>query len=96
MSIQDVTVLVEDTITDRLASVPGVADVQVFGDRDKIFRIDINQATLSSLGLNVGDISQALASMAFDTPAGSLSSNSQDLVVRATASLTTPEAFENV
>ena len=96
MSIQDVTVLVEDTIVDRLAAVPGVADVQVFGDRDKIFRIDINQATLASLGLNVGDISRALASMAFDTPAGSMSSNAQDLVVRATASLTTPEAFEAV
>jgi hydrophobic/amphiphilic exporter-1 (mainly G- bacteria), HAE1 family len=96
MSIQDMTVLVEDEIADALAAVPGVADVQIFGARDKIFRVDIDQARLSSLGLNVVDIRNALASMAFDTPAGSLTSTSQDLVVRATASLTTPEAFESI
>ena len=37
MSIQDMTVLVQDQIEDTLAAVPGVADVQVYGDRDKIF-----------------------------------------------------------
>ncbi|MCV0393926.1 MAG: efflux RND transporter permease subunit [Rhizobiaceae bacterium] len=96
MSIQDLTVLIEDKILDALAAIPGVADVQVFGDRDKIFRVDINQARLSSLGLTVGDIQTALASMSLDTPAGSLTSNTQDLIVRASANLTTPEAFEAV
>jgi HAE1 family hydrophobic/amphiphilic exporter-1 len=96
MSVQDMTVLVEDQIVDAFAAVPGVADVQVYGDRDKIFRIDINQAKLSSLGLTIADIRSALASMSFDTPAGSLTSNTQDLIVRATASVTTPDEFENL
>jgi HAE1 family hydrophobic/amphiphilic exporter-1 len=96
MSVQDLTVLVEDEVVDALAAVPGVADVQIFGDRDKIFRIDIDQARLSSLGLTVADIRAALGSIAFDTPAGSLTSNTQDLVVRATASVTTPAQFENL
>ena len=96
MTVQDMTLLVEDEIIDALASIDGVAEVQVFGDRDKIFRIDIDQARLASLGLTVGDISNALATVAFDTPAGSLTSNTQDLIVRATASVTTPEAFENI
>jgi len=96
MTIQDLTILVEDQVADALSAVPGVADVQIFGDRAKIFRVDINQSRLSSLGLTVADVRNALASVAFDTPAGSLTSNSQDLVVRATASVTTPEAFENL
>jgi HAE1 family hydrophobic/amphiphilic exporter-1 len=96
MSVQDMTVLVEDEIVDALAAVPGVADVQVYGDRDKIFRVDINQAQLASLGLTLGDVRNALASIAFDAPAGSLTSASQDLVVRATARVTTPEAFESL
>ena len=33
---------------------PGVADVQVYGDRDKIFRIDVDQNKLASLGFTVG------------------------------------------
>jgi HAE1 family hydrophobic/amphiphilic exporter-1 len=96
MNVQDMTVLVEDQVVDAFAAVPGVADVQVYGDRDKIFRIDINQAKLASLGLTIADIRNALASISFDTPAGSLTSNTQDLIVRATASVTTPEEFENL
>ncbi|APH73785.1 efflux RND transporter permease subunit [Aquibium oceanicum] len=96
ISVEDMTVLVEDEIVDTLSSVPGVADVQVYGDRQKIFRIDIDQNKMASLNLTVGDVSSALSSIAFDTPAGSLTSNSQDLIVRATASVNTPEAFENL
>ena len=51
MSVEDMTILVEDQIVDTLSPVPGVADVQVYGDREKIFRIDIDQAKLASLGL---------------------------------------------
>ena len=96
MSVQDMTVLVEDQIVDSLASVAGVADVQVFGGRDKIFRVDVDQARLASLGLTVADIRNAVSSISLDAPAGSLTSNTQDLVVRATATVTTPEEFHNL
>ncbi len=96
MSVEDISLVVEDQIVDALASVQGVADVQIFGSREKIFRIDVDQARLASLGLTVADIRNSLSSMALDTPAGSLTSNTQDLVVRATAAVTTPEEFENL
>lgn len=96
MSVEDMTVLVEDEISDVLSAVPGVADVQVYGDRQKIFRIDIDQAKMASLNLTVGDVASALSTMAFDTPAGSLTSQTQDLIVRASAAIDTPEAFESI
>ncbi|YBV95475.1 efflux RND transporter permease subunit [Phyllobacteriaceae bacterium JZ32] len=96
MSIQDMTVLVEDQIQDVLSAVPGVADVQIYGDRDKIFRIDIDQAKLASYGLTIADVSNALSNMALDAPAGSLKSNDQSIVVRASATITTPEGFEDI
>jgi HAE1 family hydrophobic/amphiphilic exporter-1 len=96
MSVEDMTIIVEDQILDALSAVPGVADVQVYGDREKIFRVDINQAKVASHGLTIADIANALATVAFDTPAGSLTTGSQDIVVRATASVTTPEAFESM
>ena len=83
MSVEDMTIIVEDEILDTLSAVPGVADVQVYGDRDKIFRVDINQAKVASLGLTIADIANALATVAFDTPAGSLTTGNQDIVVRA-------------
>ena len=96
MSIQDMTVLVEDQIEDELAAVPGVADVQVWGNREKIFRIDVDQSKLASQGFTVADLRSALASVAFDSPSGSITTNNQDLIVRTTADVTTPEEFENI
>ncbi|MCO5159321.1 MAG: efflux RND transporter permease subunit [Aquamicrobium sp.] len=96
MSVHDMTVLVEDQIIDTLASIDGVAEVQLYGDRDKIFRVDIDQSRLASLGLTVADVRNALDTVALDTPAGSLTSNNQDLIVRAAAPVTTPDQFEAI
>ncbi|MET0596263.1 MAG: efflux RND transporter permease subunit [Mesorhizobium sp.] len=96
MSVEDMTIVVEDQIEDELAAVPGVADVQVYGDREKIFRIDIDQRKLASLGYTVADLRNALASVAFETPAGSITTPNQDLIVRTTADVTTPEQFGDI
>ncbi|NWM64788.1 efflux RND transporter permease subunit, partial [Escherichia coli] len=47
LPVEDLTDLVENEVTDRLISVAGVADVQVYGGRDRIFRVDVNQLALS-------------------------------------------------
>ncbi|MBC2774827.1 efflux RND transporter permease subunit [Rhizobium sp. AQ_MP] len=96
LSMEDLTLLVENEISDRLAAVEGVADVQIYGDQEKVFRIDVNQAALASRGLSVADLATGLQNASLDVPAGSLESQTQDIVVRATANLTTVEDFENV
>jgi HAE1 family hydrophobic/amphiphilic exporter-1 len=96
MSVEEMTVIVEDQIEDALAAVPGVADVQVYGDRDKVFLIDVDQGKLASLGYTVADLRSALSSVAFDAPAGSITTTNQNLVVRTTADVNTPEAFANI
>ena len=96
LSMEDLTQLVDNEIVDRLAAVEGVADVELYGDQEKVFRVDVDQAALAGRGLTVGDVSKALESAALDVPAGSLESRTQDIVVRATANLTTPRDFENV
>ncbi|MEQ1944852.1 efflux RND transporter permease subunit [Mesorhizobium sp. VNQ89] len=96
LSVEDITILIEDQIVDTLSAVPGVADVQIYGDREKIFRIDIDQSKLASLGMTIADIRNALSSIALDTPAGALTTADQNIIVRATADVTTPEAFESL
>lgn len=96
LSMEDLTLLVENEISDRLAAVDGVADVQIYGDQEKVFRIDVNQAALASRGLSVADLASSLQNASLDVPAGSLESQTQDIVVRATANLTTVADFEDV
>lgn len=96
MPKDELTALVENTISERLAAVPGVADVQINGSQDKSFEIDVDQVKLASLGLTVGDIRNALSTIAFDSPAGSLNGTNQNIAIRAIAEVNTPEQFENI
>ncbi|OJU70014.1 MAG: multidrug transporter AcrB [Rhizobiales bacterium 63-7] len=96
LSMDDLTQLVDKQISDRLAAVDGVADVQLYGDQEKVFRVDIDQTALASRGLTVADLSTMLQTASMDVPAGSITSTTQDIVVRATANLTKPQDFENL
>ena len=96
LSLEDLTLLVENEISDRIASVEGVADVEIYGNQDKIFRIDVDQAKLASRGLTIASLATALGNMTFDVPAGSLTSQTQAIVVRATAEISTTQEFENL
>ncbi|MDB5552911.1 MAG: acrB/AcrD/AcrF family protein [Rhizobium sp.] len=96
MKAEDLTVYIEDVIENRLASVEGVADVQYFGDKQKSFRIDLDQAKLASRGMTVADIRTALSTAAFDVPAGTIESSSTNIVVRASSDITTPEEFQSL
>jgi hydrophobic/amphiphilic exporter-1 (mainly G- bacteria), HAE1 family len=93
-SPQDLTRIVRDQVEDRLISIPGVADLQVYGDREAIFRVDIDQLELASRGLTLADMARALGDVAFDVPAGDLEGSRQAINVRTTATVITPEAFE--
>ncbi len=93
-SAQDLTTIVEDMIEDRLLAADGVADLQLFGDREQVFQVDIDQLQLASRGLTLADLRDTLANVAFDAPAGSLSSDRQSILVRTTAAVTTSAQFE--
>ena len=91
---QQLTRLVEDEIADRLISIDGVADLQIYGDRLPIFRVDIDLMELASRGLTLADLRDVLADVAYDAPAGDLSGDRQSINVRTTAAVVSPEAFE--
>ncbi len=93
-SPQDLTELVQDLIEDRFLSADGVADLQIFGDREQVFRVDIDLMQVAARGLTLADLRNALRNVAFDAPAGALSSDRQSILVRTTASVTTSAQFE--
>ncbi len=95
-SVQDLTRLVEDLVEDRLISAPGVADLQIFGNREAIFRVDIDMLELAARGLNLADLRNTLRNVSLDVPAGALSGERQSIQVRTTANVATPEAFEQL
>jgi len=93
-SAEDLTRLVEELAETRLLAAPGVADLQIFGDRGLVFRVDVDLMQLAARGLTLADLRTALGDAAFDAPAGALSSDRQSLMVRTTAAIRSAAQIE--
>lgn len=91
LAVDELTRLIEDQIQPELTSVDGVADVTMFGDRERVMRVRVDPSRLASYGLAVDDVAEALETARADVPAGSFKSVDQEVRVRANASVETPE-----
>ncbi|MGB0694491.1 MAG: efflux RND transporter permease subunit [Rhodospirillaceae bacterium] len=96
LSVQDLTRLAEDDIAPNLASVPGVATVDLFGDREQVLRVLVDPLRLASYGLTIQDVAAVLEHAEFDVPAGSFKSDDQLLIVRADATVTEADEIERL
>ncbi len=96
VSIEEVTRKVENEFIPELTAVEGVADVVLFGKRERVLRVVVDPMRLASYRLSVSDVISLLKRAHFDIPAGSFKSSEQDVIVRANASVTRPDAVENL
>jgi hydrophobe/amphiphile efflux-1 (HAE1) family protein len=91
LAVDELSRVVEDRIEPELISVPGVADITLFGTRQRVMRVRIDPLRLASHNVSVDDIATLLRTARLDVPAGSLESSNQEVLVRANASVATPE-----
>src|SRR5690606_30618316 len=87
----ELTRTVEKDIVPELISIEGVADVPLFGQRQRFLRVIVDPLRMSSHGLSITDVANVLRRAALDVPVGSFRSSDQDLLVRADASAITEE-----
>jgi len=80
-------------LIDRLATVPGVAQVQIYGEQRYAMRIWLDAAALAARGLTVSDVENALTSQNVELPAGALESADKDYTVRVARTYARPEDF---
>ena len=92
------------SLTERVAtdlaplflSIPGVADVRLNGDRERVLRVLLDPLRLTSFNLSVTDVRAALRQAPFDVPAGSMKSTDQQLIVRADATSVSAEQVSDI
>jgi len=94
--VTDLTRIVENDIIPELLAAEGVASIEPFGARERQLRVAIDPIRLARFGLTISDVAAALEQAPFDTPVGSLNSDSQNLIVRAEANAATPELISAV
>ncbi|HUH09976.1 MAG TPA: efflux RND transporter permease subunit, partial [Brevundimonas sp.] len=80
-------------LVDRFATVPGVAQVNIFGEQRYAMRIWLDAAAMAARGLTVNDVETALTNQNVELPAGSLESTQKDYTVRVARTYARPADF---
>lgn len=96
LDLETLTEQVETDLAPLFLSIPGVADVRLNGDRERVLRVLLDPLRLTSFNLSVPDVASALRQAPFDVPAGSLKSTDQQLIVRADATSVTVAQVEDI
>ena len=89
----ELTDLINRVVKPRLQTVPGVADVQIGGDRKYSMRIWLDADRMAAYRLTVQDIEDALRRQNLEVPAGRIESVQREFNVTARTDLNTPAEF---
>lgn len=92
----EMTDFADRLVKDRLQTVPGVAEVRIFGERRYSMRIWLDQARMAAYGVTVADVENAIRAQNLEVPSGSIKSDAREFTVLSQTDLQTPEEFERV
>ncbi|WP_455285056.1 efflux RND transporter permease subunit [Cupriavidus necator] len=96
MSLADLNAFGDNLISPTLATLPGVAQVQIFGQKRFAVRVRAHPDALAARGLTLDELATALNRANANTPVGTLDSARQTLTIQANRQLTSADAFRNI
>ena len=92
----DTLVKTADSMSDELARINEVSTVDLVGARDKQVAVTVDQNRLDSLGLTLDEIVRALQFRNLNVPAGTVSTETRDNLVRTVGELSGVSQFGDV
>ncbi|MGE0256372.1 MAG: efflux RND transporter permease subunit [Alphaproteobacteria bacterium] len=96
MSAMDITDYVDRHVKDRLQTLPGVAEIRMFGDRAYAMRIWLDPERLAAYAITPQDVEAALRRENVEVPAGLVESQLREFTVLSQTDLQTPRQFEDM
>ncbi|TCT05443.1 multidrug efflux pump [Tepidamorphus gemmatus] len=92
----EVTEAADKIVANQLQSLPGVAQIMIYGSREYAMRIWLDSARLAAYGVTVQDVEAALRQQNVEIPAGTIESRDREFTVLSQTDLNTPEEFNNL
>ena len=83
----------ENNLAQRISTISGVAQVQVFGSQKYAVRVQVDPSALASRGIALTDVEDAIANANVNLPTGTLNGRERATSVMATGQLTDAAAF---
>jgi len=91
-----ITEFANNTLVERLQTIPGVSGIQIWGEKRYAMRIWIDPVKLVAKQVTANDVQSALLRENVELPSGKISGNSTELTVRTFGRLNTEEEFNNL
>ncbi|KAA0231444.1 efflux RND transporter permease subunit [candidate division KSB1 bacterium] len=88
--------LADKTFKERLQTVPGVAEVRIFGEKRYAMRLWMDPNKLAAYQVTALDVRSALNAENLELPSGRIEGNDVELTVRTLSRLEKPEEFNNL
>ncbi|MHA7062952.1 efflux RND transporter permease subunit [Azospirillum argentinense] len=86
----------ETAVQPKVATLPGVAQVQIYGAQKYAVRVQVDPNALAVRGIGIDELQRSLAAANANTPVGTLSGAKQQLVLAANPQLPDAEAFRGL
>jgi len=96
LQADELTRIIETDIIPEFTAIEGVADVPLFGNRQRVLHVVVEPARLARFGLSAADVASVLEQAPFDIPVGSFKSATQELLIRADASAVTEQQIREL
>ena len=96
MTPAEITDYIERFLVDRLATLDGVANVEINGQRRFAIRIWLDRRAMAARNMTVADVEGALRRNNLELPAGEVESLTRELSVRLDSRLQDVEAFRRI
>ena len=91
-----ISTIADTQLHDRLAKLPGVADVILGGERRYSMRLWVDSPRLGAHNLTIADVAEALRRENVDIPSGRIEGEAREFTVRSLGELRSPEAYADL
>ena len=96
MPLSDLNSYAENLIVPSLSTLPGVAQVDINGQKKFAIRVRVDPESAAARGLTLDDVSQAVRTANANTPVGTLEGPRQTMVITANRQLTRAAEFSQL
>jgi HAE1 family hydrophobic/amphiphilic exporter-1 len=88
--------IAEDIISPSLSTLPGVAEVTVFGAQTYAVRVEVDPNKLQNRGIGIDTVNTAIVNANSQVPVGTLQNDSQSMTITANTQRTNAQEFKSL
>ncbi len=95
-NVLELTDYADNVLVPRLQTIQGVSSVRIWGQRKYAMRLWIDPVKITSYGITIAEVREALNRQNVELPSGKLTGANTELTVKTIGNLSTEEEFNNI